>query len=108
MPNIDGKINRGIFDTVPSWNGNEYQNFAAFGMFNGGKSDDKNTPRIGTAYMAYDCENKSICIAAHLDDGFLKYKVCESDSDSWTSFGETSLAVKLKESTPNKIAFEYI
>ena len=74
-PNIDGTIDHlgdGLGDSPPIAGciGNEYSRFLELPMFNGGKNGG-GSPRIGTAYLAYDCANKVVCAAAHLYVSFL-------------------------------------
>ena len=84
-------------------------------MFNGGKNGKNGSPldqsgRIGTAYLAYDCNSNIVCAAAALDESFLTanptIQVLEDDSESWIRFGPNDGETKLKES--NADVFEYV
>ena len=84
-------------------------------MFNGGKNGEagstfKQDIRIGTAYLAYDCANEIVCVAAHLDAAFLEtnptVQVEKDDGESWIRFGAHNGATKLKESNADE--FKYV
>lgn len=119
-PVINGKINQGgdgIGDLPPidGWFANEYSSFLELPMFNGGKNGVEGSPfekenRIGTAYLAYDCANEVVCVAAHLDATFLKanptVQVEQSDGESWIRFGAANGETKLKESNADE--FKYV
>lgn len=127
-PVIDGKIDKNGDDIgdgiivngwtgeplINGWGGTEYNNFLELPMFNGGKNGADGSPlfhngRIGTAYIAYDCSSKTVCVAAHLDSDFLKInpqtQLQTKDEESWIRFGSDG-AAKLKES--NSVEFNYI
>jgi hypothetical protein len=84
-------------------------------MFNGGKNGKYGSPleqssRIGTAFLAYDCNSNIVCVAAFLDESFLvantNIQVKQDDSESWIRFGPNDGETKLKES--NADVFEYV
>lgn len=74
-PNINGMIDQygdDVGDTppLPGWNGNEYTgppSFLNLGMYNAGKNQNPAFPRIGTAFVAYDCTTNTICVAAYMN-----------------------------------------
>jgi hypothetical protein len=97
-PRIDGYINMtgdGIGDNLTNWNGTEYDGFLQLDMFTAGVSSK---PLMGRAYIGYDCNQRLLCIAAHL----LANDTCnveENNPDSWVEFTEGGLIAKLHEST---------
>ena len=117
-PNINGKIDQNgdnLHDIPPppGWNGNEYDGFLELGMHNGGILTQ---PRIGTAFVAYDCSTDILCVAAYLSDTAIfglspNCKIVQSSSSSWVSIkidSENSNIIKYKEEGPNTTAFEYV
>lgn len=120
-PSIDGFISQSgdyIGESplqLQNWIGNEYSLFLELPMFNGGKSGEEGSPleqeeRIGTSYLAYDCNVNIVCVAAHLDWAFMdqnpNVQVKMSQSESWVRFGPNKGETKLSES--NSDAFKYI
>ena len=84
-------------------------------MFNGGKNGKYGSPleqdkRIGTSYIAYDCNFNIVCAAAFLDESFLtsnpNIQVEQNDGESWIRFGPNDGETKLKES--NADMFKYV
>jgi len=105
-PRIDGYINRtgdGIGDNLANWNGTEYEGFLQLDMFIAGW-DLRGL--MGRAYIGYDCNNKVLCIAAHL----LANDTCGvemSDANTWVEFTKGSPSVKLKQ-TSSGARFQYV
>ena len=61
---------------------------------------------MGRAYIGYDCNNKVLCIAAHL----LANDTCGvemSDASTWVEFTQGSPSVKLKQ-TSSGARFQYV
>jgi len=118
-PIIDGMIDRfgdGIGDDplTPGWILDEYTKFLELPMFNGGKNGKQRSPleqreRMATAYLAYDCTNNVVCVAAHLDASFMEtnptVEVDKLDHESWIRFGEDNGSAKLKESNANEFMY---
>lgn len=113
-PFINGTIDLGgdgLYDGLFGWSGTEYLNFTAIPMFNGGKN---NQPRreesIGTAYLAYDCEEEIVCVAAVLNATFMANNptvtVDEDEDESWIRFGPNEGETKLN--SVNAFTFSYI
>ena len=113
IPNLDLSIGAydkplvdGIIDTHKD--DIEYSRFLELPMYNGGKNGGDD--RIATAYIAHDCSNKVVCIAAHLDTAFLEAnpstQVEQDDDESWIRFGTDNGATKLKPSNANE--FRYV
>ncbi|KAL3782803.1 hypothetical protein HJC23_005693, partial [Cyclotella cryptica] len=101
-PTIDGKIVTGSQDEQ-----NEYSLFLDLPMFNGGKNGKNGNPfnqkgRIGTSFLAYDCNANIVCVAAQLDEAFLRgypnVRVEQDDDESWIRFGSNNGSTKLKQS----------
>jgi hypothetical protein len=95
--------------------GEEYSLFLELPMFNGGKNGNEGSPfdqeeRIGTSYLAYDCNANIVCVAAQLDEAFLKtnpyVRVLQDDDESWIRFGSNNGETKLKESNADE--FKYV
>ena len=103
-PTVDGYIHA-----------QEYASYLELPMFNGGKNGQHGSPlqqsnRIGTAYLAYDCNSDIVCVAAFLDEAYLAAKpwvqVEQLDDESWVRFGPNGGETKLKES--NSDVFQYV
>ncbi|KAL3783526.1 hypothetical protein HJC23_009491 [Cyclotella cryptica] len=119
-PVVDGKIdmlgdNLGDFPPIPGWILAEYSSFLELPMFNGEKNSKDGSPfvqegRIGTAYLAYDCANNIVCVAAHLDASFLEnhpnIQLDQLDGESSISFGESNGSKKLNPSNADE--FKYV
>jgi hypothetical protein len=119
-PKINGTIDQNgdnLLDVLSppgfGWNGDEYDYFLELGMHNGGILTQ---PRIGTAFVAYDCSTDILCVAAYLSDTAIfglspNCKIVQSSSSSWVSIkidSENSNIIKYKEEGPNTTAFEYV
>ena len=112
-PNINGKIDQNgdnLHDIPPppGWNGNEYTgppSFLNLGMYNGGKNNDPNEPRIGQAFVAYDCNRNTLCVAAYMNDVTIfglspNCTIVQSSASTWVSISkddDNSNTVKYKE-----------
>jgi len=100
------------------WNGRtgrEYSLFLELPMFNGGKNGKEGSPydqeeRIGASYLAYDCNANIVCVAAYLDESFIKtnpnVRVEQDDDESWIRFGSNNGETKLKQSNADE--FKYV
>jgi hypothetical protein len=95
--------------------GEEYSLFLELPMFNGGKNGKVGSSldqeeRIGTSYLAYDCNDNIVCVAAQLDEAFLKtnpnVRVRKDDDESWVRFGSNNGETKLKQSNADE--FKYV
>ena len=106
VPRIDGYINRtgdGIGDNLANWNGTEYEGFLQLTMYTAGVGSK---PPMGRAYIGYDCNNKLLCIAAHL----LANDTCSvevSDEETWVEFTDGSPTARLKQSSSGA-SFQYV
>ena len=106
VPRIDGFINRtgdGIGDNLANWNGTEYEGFLQLTMYTAGVASK---PPMGRAYIGYDCNNKLLCIAAHL----LANDTCSvevSDEETWVEFTDGSPTARLKQSSSGA-SFQYV
>jgi hypothetical protein len=117
-PTINGRIDQiddGIGDipSISGWNGTEYGLFLELPLFIGGKNGPvplTQPGRVGTAYLAYDCNYEIFCGAAHLDAGYMtenpKVEVRQKDDESWIRFGDLNSDPKLKQSDSDE--FKYI
>jgi predicted transport protein len=116
----EGSTNGGSSDSSDMLSSNgrtgwEYSLFLELPMFNGGKNGKEGSPlnqeeRIGTSYLAYDCYANIVCVAAHLDEVFLKtnlnVRVEQDDDESWIRFGPNNGETKLKQSNADE--FKYV
>ncbi len=90
-------------DDLTNWNGTEYAGFLQLDMFTAGVSSK---PLMGRAYIGYDCNDRLLCIAAHL----LVNDTCnveESDESSWVEFTGGSPSAKLHQSSSGA-SFQYV
>lgn len=63
-------------------------------MYNAGKNNDPNRQDVvATAYIAYDCSTKTLCVATNMTDGFLRNntntEVQEASEHSWVELDDT-------------------
>jgi hypothetical protein len=113
-PFINGTIDLGgdgLYDGLFGWSGIEYLNFTAIPMFNGGKNiQTRREESIGTAHLAYDCEEEIVCVAAVLNATFMANNptvtVDEDEDESWIRFGPNEGETKLN--SVNAFTFSYI
>lgn len=72
----------------------EYDGFLSLPMYNAGKNNDPNRQDVvATAYIAYDCSTKTLCVATNMTDGFLRNntntEVQEASEHSWVELDDT-------------------
>lgn len=72
----------------------EYDGFLSLPMYNAGKNNDPNRQDVvATAYIAYDCSTKTLCVATNMTDGFLRNntntEVQEALEHSWVELDDT-------------------
>eukprot|EP00956_Cyclotella_meneghiniana_P018702 scaffold31371_cov59-Cyclotella_meneghiniana.AAC.1 len=84
--------------TVGSLYRTEYESFTLLEMYVNG-NPTTNKPYVANAYIAYDCQNKILCLATHLlanttnNDEY--YKIEQSQGEAWVRFGPDINAPKL-------------
>jgi hypothetical protein len=101
----------GLYDLYSGWDGKEYFNFQSIPMFNGGKNNESDKEvQMATAYIAYDCEEEIVCVAAVLNATFMANNptvtVDEDEDESWIRFGPNEGETKLN--SVNAFTFSYI
>ena len=108
IPLLDLSVRGNDRPTIDGLIDSQYSRFLELPMYNGGKNGGDD--RIATAYLAYDCTNNVVCVAAQLDASFMEanpsVEVEEDDGESWIRFGEKNGAGKLKASNADE--FRYI
>ena len=119
-PNINGMIDQygddvGDSPALFGWSGSEYDGFLNLGMYNAGKNQNPATPRIGTAFVAFDCTEKKLCVAAYMNGttifGIPGYD-CTIDQVSASTW--IQIAINDKNGDTKKyfageaVAFEYV
>lgn len=93
-PKIDGVISMsgdGVYDSN-GWTGDEYGSFTKLDMWNQGNEGKE---LWATGFIAYDCQNKILCVAAHLNEDLLHDSIPQSDAYSWIRFGFDNAEQKL-------------
>ncbi|KAL7483894.1 hypothetical protein ACHAW6_009534, partial [Cyclotella cf. meneghiniana] len=109
-PTIDGIISKESAHLY-TWEGFEYDDFTVLDMYVAG---NPTKPVVAAAYIAYDCENNILCLAAHLLNASIAIAefdhIVQDTASAWIRFGPDTSAPQLHilDPDPNGSNTSYI